>query len=94
MVGTACFLVTFTLPAELRGQFFGPHAHEAYDLFFTAVSRALSEKLAAEKGLRAAVHGPLKIMFPMVGAVDEMIAARERLAGIRAELERARRPAQ
>ena len=38
--------------------------------------------------LRAAVHGPLKIMFPMVGAVEEMIAARERLAGVREELGR------
>jgi len=30
------FMVTFTLPAELRGEFFGPHAQEAYDLFFHA----------------------------------------------------------
>jgi hypothetical protein len=51
------FLVTFTLPAELRGQFFGPHARRAYDLFFTAVARALSEKLATAKGLRAVVNG-------------------------------------
>jgi len=51
------FLVTFTLPSELRGCFFGPHAREAYDLFFAAVSRALSEKLSTDKGLRAHVHG-------------------------------------
>jgi hypothetical protein len=51
------FLVTFTLPAELRGEFFGPQAHLAYDLFFTGVRRALSEKLATDKALRAAVHG-------------------------------------
>lgn len=51
------FLVTFTLPAELRGAFFGPHAKPAYDVFFTAASRALGEKLAADKGLRAPVHG-------------------------------------
>ena len=51
------FLVTFTLPAELRSAFFGPHAREAYDLFFAAVSRALSQKLATNKGLRAAIHG-------------------------------------
>ena len=57
LVRAPYFLVTFTLPAELRGQFFGPHAHRAYDLFFTAVSGALSEKLATDKGLRAAVHG-------------------------------------
>lgn len=51
------FLVTFTLPAQLRSCFFGPHAKEAYDLFFTAVSRALSEKLATAKGFPAAVNG-------------------------------------
>lgn len=51
------FLVTFTLPEQLRSCFFGPFAKEAYDLFFTAVSRALSEKLATDKGLRAAIHG-------------------------------------
>lgn len=51
------FLVTFTLPAQLRTCFFGPVAKEAHDLFFTAVSRALSEKLATAKGLRAAVSG-------------------------------------
>jgi hypothetical protein len=57
LVRAPYFLVTFTLPAELRGQFFGPHARRAYDLFFTGVSRALSEKLARDKGLRAAVNG-------------------------------------
>lgn len=51
------FLVTFTLPAELRGEFFGPHARDAYDLFFQGACRALSEKLAADKDLRALVHG-------------------------------------
>lgn len=51
------FLVTFTLPAQLRTCFFGPFAREAYDLFFTAVAGALSEKLATAKGLRASVNG-------------------------------------
>jgi len=51
------YLVTFTLPAQLRSCFFGPHAKEAYDLFFAAVSGALSEKLAEDKNLRAQVHG-------------------------------------
>jgi hypothetical protein len=51
------FLVTFTLPAQLRGEFFGPHAHEAYDLFFHGAARALSEKLATNKELGADVHG-------------------------------------
>ena len=57
LVQAPYFLVTFTLPAQLRGCFFGPHAREAFDLFFTAVSRALSEKLATDKGLRAAISG-------------------------------------
>ena len=51
------FLVTFTVPAELRGEFFGPLAKQAYDMFFTAVSRALTQKLASDKGLRAHVNG-------------------------------------
>lgn len=57
LVNAPYFLVTFTLPAELRGLFFGPHAKEAFDLFFAAVSGALAEKLATDKGLRAAIHG-------------------------------------
>jgi hypothetical protein len=51
------FLVTFTLPAQLRSEFFGPHAKAAYDLFFQGACRALSEKLATDKDLRAVVHG-------------------------------------
>lgn len=57
LVDAPYFLVTFTLPAQLRECFFGPQARQAFDLFFTAVSRALSEKLATDKGLRATVHG-------------------------------------
>jgi hypothetical protein len=57
LVQAPYFLVTFTLPAQLRSCFFGPFAKEAFDLFFTAVSGALSEKLATAKGLRAAVNG-------------------------------------
>lgn len=57
LVNAPYFLVTFTLPAELRGCFFGPFAREAFDLFFTAVSRALSEKLAEDKVLHAVVSG-------------------------------------
>lgn len=57
LVKAPYFLVTFTLPAQLRGCFFGPLAKEAHDLFFTAVSRSLSEKLATDKGLRAQVSG-------------------------------------
>lgn len=57
LVNAPYFLVTFTLPAELRGCFFGPLAKQAYDLFFSAMRRALSEKLATDKALRAAVSG-------------------------------------
>jgi hypothetical protein len=56
LVAAPYFLVTFTLPSELRACFFGPHAREAYDLFFTAAAGALAEKLAG-KGLGAAVSG-------------------------------------
>jgi len=51
------FMVTFTLPAELRSLFFGPSAKEACDLFFAATSVSLREKLAAPKGLAAKVSG-------------------------------------
>ena len=57
LVEAPYFLVTFTLPAQLRSCFFGPFAKEAYDLFFAAASGALSEKLATAKGLKAAVNG-------------------------------------
>ncbi len=51
------FMVTFTLPAQLRGEFFGPHAKDAYDLLFHGACRALTEKLATDKALRAQVNG-------------------------------------
>ena len=51
------FLVTFTLPAQLRGEFFGPHARDAYDLFFQGAARALAEKLAGDKDLKASING-------------------------------------
>jgi len=56
------FLVTFTLPAQLRPGFFGPHAKQAYNLFFTAAARALSQKLTADKGLRAHLHGFVAVL--------------------------------
>ena len=56
-MGAPYFLVTFRLPSELRGCFFGPFAKEAYDMFFAASSEALAEKLAAAKGLRAHISG-------------------------------------
>ena len=57
LVNAPYFLVTFTLPSQLRGCFFGPLAKQAYDLFFTAVQAALTEKLAEDKGLKAAING-------------------------------------
>ena len=52
-VNAPYFMVTFTLPSELRSLFFGPLAKEAYDLFFLAASTALREKLAVKKHLGA-----------------------------------------
>jgi hypothetical protein len=57
LVNAPYFLVTFTLPAELRDCFFGPLAKKTYDLFFTAVMRSLSEKLATDKNLLATISG-------------------------------------
>jgi hypothetical protein len=56
------FLVTFTLPAPLRSCFFGPFAKLAYDLFFSAVAAALSEKLASAKGFRAQINGFIAVL--------------------------------
>jgi hypothetical protein len=57
LTGAPYFMVTFTLPAELRELFFGPDAKKAYDLFFAAASGALAEKLARGKGLQAPTNG-------------------------------------
>ena len=57
LINAPYFLVTFTLPSQLRGCFFGPFAKQAYDLFFAAVEAALAEKLAEDKGLCAATSG-------------------------------------
>jgi hypothetical protein len=57
LVGAPYFLVTLTLPEQLRGCFFGPQAREAYDLFFASAAAALSEKLAEAKGFRAQISG-------------------------------------
>lgn len=61
-VNAPYFLVTFTLPAELRSCFFGPREKEAYELFFAAASGALSQKLAAHKGLQAATNGFVAVL--------------------------------
>ena len=56
-VNAPYFMVTFTLPSELREVFFGPHARAAYDVFFEASSRALQDCLANPKWLGAATSG-------------------------------------
>jgi len=56
-VGAPYFMVTFTLPRELRGLFRGAGAKEAYDLFFAASAGALREKLASPEWLGAAQSG-------------------------------------
>ena len=38
-VNAPYFMVTFTLPCELRALFFGPLAKDAYDIFFAAAAR-------------------------------------------------------
>ena len=56
-VGAPYFMVTFTLPAELRETFFTPQAKEIYQLFFAAASGALSDTLADPKWLGAQTSG-------------------------------------
>ena len=51
------FMVTFTVPEQLRSAFFGPHAKTAYDLLFAAAASSLSEKLADQKDLQARFSG-------------------------------------
>ena len=56
-VGAPYFMVTFTLPAELRHLFFTPQAKEIYQLLFAAASSALSDTLANPKWLGAQTSG-------------------------------------
>ena len=56
-VNAPYFMVTFTLPSELRGMFFGPPAKDAYDIFFAAAAQALGDCLANPKWLGAATSG-------------------------------------
>jgi hypothetical protein len=57
LAGAPYFLVTFTLPQELREMFFGPMAKEAFDVFFAAVALALAQSLALPKSIGACVTG-------------------------------------
>lgn len=51
------FMVTFTLPAELREMFFGKEAKAAFDAFFQACAATLSQTLADKKWLGATSSG-------------------------------------
>ena len=56
-VGAPYFMVTFTLPQELRGLFSGPAAKDVHQAFFAAASAALSGTLANPRWLGAATCG-------------------------------------
>jgi len=56
-VNAPYFMVTFTLPSELRSLFSGRGARDAYSAFFTASASALAEKLASPRYLGAAKSG-------------------------------------
>lgn len=61
-VGAPCFMVTFTLPKELRALFFTAFAKESYDLFFSAAAAALAETLANPRWLGAQTSGATMIL--------------------------------
>jgi len=58
LVEAPYFMVTFTVPQELRHCFFGgASAKLFYDIFFGAAAGALKEKLATAKGFKAEKSG-------------------------------------
>lgn len=61
-VGAPYFMVTFTLPEELRPLFFTSAAREVYQLFFAAASSALSDTLADPKWLGATTSGFVMVL--------------------------------
>jgi len=56
-IGAPYFMVTFTLPQELRGLFFTPASKHIYEVFFAAASQALSASLANPRWLGAHQSG-------------------------------------
>ena len=56
-VGAPYFMVTFTLPKELRALFFSANSKKIYQLFFAAASSALSSALANPRWLGAVTCG-------------------------------------
>lgn len=61
-VGAPYFMVTFTLPQELRPLFFSVHAAKAYQLFFRSASETLATVLANPKWLGAVNNGFITIL--------------------------------
>jgi len=58
LINAPYFMVTFTLPQELRHCFFsGNQSKVFYDIFFAAASNSLKEKLATAKGFKAVRSG-------------------------------------
>jgi hypothetical protein len=56
-VGAPYFMVTFTLPEELRPLFLSRQTKEIYQLFFTAAASTLSNTLASPRWLGAMTSG-------------------------------------
>lgn len=56
-VGAPYFMVTFTLPQELRPLFFTPQVKAIYQLFFSSASSALGDTLANPRWLGAVTSG-------------------------------------
>jgi hypothetical protein len=56
-VGAPYFMVTFTLPAELRKLFLTPQAKEIHQLFFASSSSSLADTLANPRWLGAETSG-------------------------------------
>lgn len=61
-VGAPYFMVTFTLPQEFRSLFFGKDCKAAFDLFFSATSKALAEKLSEERDLKITTSGFIGVL--------------------------------
>ncbi len=61
-VGAPYFMVTFTLPQELRGLFFTAAAKQIYDVLFASAAAALSETLADPRWLGAVTSGHTAIL--------------------------------
>jgi len=61
-VGAPYFMVTFTLPEELRPLFFTPSQREVYEMFFAAASSALAATLANPRWLGAQKSGSTMIL--------------------------------